>query len=66
MVAPEESETSEIPSLASAERTTKHILVVDGEPQIRNLLGKYLESERFAVDLAEDGHEAWRKLANMD
>jgi len=66
VVAPEESETSEIPSLGSAERTTKHILVVDDEPQIRNLLGKYLESERFAVDLAEDGHEAWRKLANMD
>ena len=66
MVAPEESETSEIPSLGSAERTAKHILVVDDKPQIRNLFGKYLESERFTVDLAEDGHEAWQKLANMD
>ena len=41
-------------------------MVVDDEPQIRNLLRKYLESERYTVDLADDGHEAWRKLANMD
>lgn len=66
VVAPEDLETSEISSLESSERTTKHILIVDDEPQIRNLLGKYLESERFTVDLAEDGHEAWRKLANVD
>ena len=44
IVAPEDLNPSEAPSIATAETTTKHILVVDDEPQIRNLLGKYLES----------------------
>ena len=55
-----------MPFSESTATTTKHILVVDDEPQIRNLLGKYLESERYTVDLAEDGREAGRKLANID
>jgi len=66
VAAPEMLKMFETPTLASIERTTKHILVVEDEPQIRNLLGKYLESERYTVDLAEDGQEAWRKLANID
>ena len=35
--------------------TQKHILVVDDDPRIRDMLGRYLESEGFAVTLAEDG-----------
>jgi two-component system NtrC family sensor kinase len=66
VVSPDNLDISDGFPLASAEQTTKHILVVDDEPQIRNLLAKYLESERYTVDLAEDGHEAWRKAANMD
>ena len=38
----------------------------DDEPHIRDLLRKYLEMERYMVDLAADCQEAWRKLANMD
>ena len=63
---PDELEISDTTTLASPERTTRHILVVDDEPMIRNLLGKYLESERYTVDLAEDGREAWRKMGAMD
>lgn len=66
VVAPEEIEDFPMPFSESTATTTKHILVVDDEPQIRNLLGKYLESERYTVDLAEDGREAGRKLANID
>ena len=60
------SEILESPALSLTDITTKHILVVDDEPQIRNLLGKYLESERYTVDLAQNGQEAWRKLASID
>ena len=39
-----------------------HLLVVDDEPLIRNLLAKFSTMQRFSVDLAEEGYEAWRKL----
>lgn len=45
--------------------STRHILVVDDEPHIRNLLRRSLESERYTVDLANDGEEAWGKLGNL-
>jgi len=41
------------------------LLVVDDEPLIRNLLAKFLGMQGFAVDLAEEGEEAWRKLQSM-
>ena len=34
-----------------------HILVVDDEPMIRELLRKLLESEDYTVDLAVDGRD---------
>ena len=39
-----------------------HLLVVDDEPFIRNMLSKFLEMKHFVVELAEDGGEAWGKL----
>ena len=45
--------------------STRHILVVDDEPHIRNLLRRSLELERYTVDLANDGEEAWRKLRTL-
>jgi two-component system NtrC family sensor kinase len=42
--------------------TTKHLMVVDDEPDIRDLLARSLELEPYTVDLAENGQEAWRKL----
>ena len=39
-----------------------HLLVVEDEPLIRNMLAKFLEMQHFAVELAEDGREAWGKL----
>ena len=41
---------------------TKHLLVVDDEPHIRDPLARVLELERYTVDLAVEGEEAWRKL----
>ena len=44
---------------------TKHILVVDDEPHIRDLLARSLARERYTVDLAENGEEAWRKVQDI-
>ena len=44
---------------------TKHVLVVDDEITIRDMLHKALELERYTVDLAENGEEAWRKMCAM-
>jgi len=35
-----------------------HILVVDDDPEIRKLLGRYLQGQGFRVTLAEDGRHA--------
>ncbi len=40
----------------------KHLLVVDDEPHIRDLLARSLGQLRYTVDLAKDGQEAWRKI----
>jgi DNA-binding response OmpR family regulator len=37
---------------------TTHILVVDDEPMVREVLARYLEKEGFAVQTAEDGEQA--------
>ncbi len=55
-----------MPLLKSSAKTTKHLLIVDDELLIRDLVQKYLEKERYTVDLAENGREAWRKLAKME
>ena len=65
VVVPEEITVFQVPTSASRSNTTSHLLVVDNEPHIRDLLRKYLESERYTVDLAEDGREAWRKIQNI-
>ncbi len=41
---------------------SKHILVVDDEPLIRDLLVTYLGKQSFTVDQAQDGEEAWRMV----
>jgi len=65
VVLPEVITIPQIPRPESNGGSTKHLLVVDDEPNIRDLLRKYLELERYTVDLAEDGNEAWRKLRSM-
>jgi len=40
-----------------------HILVVDDDQQIRNLLGRYLAEQNFRVSLAASGREVERRLA---
>ena len=63
---PEESALSQGAPAASLAKVTRHLLVVDDEPHIRDLLRRYLISERYTVDLASGGREAWRKLTNME
>ena len=64
-VTPEQTEDSDLTAPASVANITKHILVVDDEPDIRDLLKRYLELERYTVDLAQNGQEAWRKIQNV-
>ena len=62
VVVPEGSVESILPRLEQFSTSTKHLLVVDDEPAIRDLLARSLERERYTVDLAEEGGEAWRKV----
>jgi two-component system NtrC family sensor kinase len=66
VVLPEAIALAKLRQPALINKSTKHLLVVDDEPHIRDLLRKYLERERYTVDMAEDGHEAWRKLQIID
>lgn len=45
-----------------------HILIVDDDPQIGELLSEYLQKHHYRVSLAKDGHAMWRELkkAQMD
>ena len=42
-----------------------HILIVEDEPKIRNVLKAYLEMEGWQVDYTSDGHEAVQKFDRM-
>ncbi len=44
--------------------TMPHLLIVDDDREIRDLLGRFLERERFRVSLARDGREARRAFIN--
>ncbi len=39
-----------------------HILIVDDDSQIRDLLSDYLQQHNFRVSMARDGNEMWRML----
>jgi two-component system NtrC family sensor kinase len=57
-----ENKTTQSAGRSANRLATKHLMVVDDEPDIRDLLARSLELERYTVDLAENGKEAWRKL----
>jgi two-component system OmpR family response regulator len=44
-------------------QTSPHILVVDDDPEIRRLLGRYLDAQNFRVSLAADRRECEERLA---
>jgi DNA-binding response OmpR family regulator len=44
--------------------TPAQILVVDDEPMVCEIVTRYLEQEGFAVETADNGHEAQRRLAD--
>ncbi len=48
---------------ASPPPSSKRVLVVDDEPEIRKLVGRALEAKGFAVDVAADGEEALTKIS---
>jgi signal transduction histidine kinase len=65
IVLPADSAESPTVESASAPIVEKHLLVVDDEPHIRDLLARSLEMQHYTVDLAEEGKEAFRKLNTM-
>ncbi len=44
------------------ERLTRRLLVVEDDPEMRELLRKVLEKDGFRVSVAQDGREAWALL----
>ena len=42
----------------------KHILIVDDDPEIRNLLRRYLEGQGFRVSVAADRRECEARIAD--
>jgi len=44
--------------------TAPHILVVDDDREIRDLLARFLRKHGFRVDSAADGRKMWRQLDN--
>jgi DNA-binding response OmpR family regulator len=52
------SQTADAQQAPSHSRGAGSILVVDDEPQIRNLLGKFLSARDFQVRMASDGQQA--------
>lgn len=58
-----DADTAEsLAAIESSSSYARHLLVVDDEPHIRDLLARSLGQQRYTVDLAGDGQEAWRKL----
>jgi len=43
-----------------------HILVVDDDADVRDMLARFLKRRGYAVDQAADGEEALRSLRNRD
>src|SRR5262245_51536345 len=42
----------------------RHLLVVDDDPSMREVIGSYLESKNFQVSAVSDGHAMARVLAD--
>ena len=66
IVAQDGSKAAKARDPATVPTLTKHLLVVDDEPNIGNLLARSLETQNYTVHLAEGGVDAVRKLASMD
>lgn len=65
VLTPADHSDSALPTMFAGTPGTKHVLVVDDEITIRDMLRRALELERYTVDLAENGEEAWRKMCAM-
>lgn len=60
----EENEPTEKTLQISEKRV--HILIVDDEPLLRNVVADYLRGQRFIVDQASGGEEGWQKLESAE
>ena len=66
IVAQDGTTGAETQGTATVPTLTKHLLVVDDEPNIGNLLARPLETQLLTVDMAEGGVDAVRRLASMN
>ena len=57
--------TQREPTIPYPKMHQPHVLIVDDEPLIRNLLTSYLESRDFIVTTAESGAESLRLLETL-
>ena len=63
IVAPVETEEA-APTVDTAPKSVKRILIVDDEEGIRELFAEVLAPDGHFIDMAKDGHEAWYKVQN--
>lgn len=47
-----------------AEPNGRRLLLVEDDPQVRSLVGRYLKSQGFEVTLAADGQAGWDAVQN--
>ncbi len=66
IVAQDGTTGAETQGTATVPTLTKHLLVVDDEPSVGNLLARPLETQNLTVDMAEGGVDAIRRLASMN
>ncbi|TJU89319.1 MAG: response regulator, partial [Mesorhizobium sp.] len=58
--------TERVDQAAAPDDDAPHLLVVDDDTRIRNLLKQYLTENGFRVTVAGNADEARRKLAGLD
>ena len=51
--------------MVSLTSESSHILVVDDDERIRNLLRKFLTQNGYWASVAQDAKQAWKLLANL-
>jgi len=62
----EEHMNNDAPIMTKPEDEAPHVLVVDDDKRLRELLSRYLSSNGFRVSNASDANEARKKIENLE